>query len=154
MSSATDIRVTDCMTRDVISVNRNATLTEAIRSMEHNCLSALPVVDGQGCVCGVLSTADLIALTYEFQCDVSVLPHVSPIVRKTLTDALAADNAAVKVSNAMTPDVESISGQANLREAARKLIDNACHHLPVVDESKMPIGIISTTDIVRALADA
>ena len=53
----------------------------------------------------------------------------------------------------MTAPVDTISPDANLIVAARKLMDREYHHLPVVDETGKPVGILSTTDFVRAVAD-
>jgi CBS domain-containing protein len=149
-----DLRVAECMTRSVVSVNSNADLTKAIGIMDRESLSALPVVDDAGCVCGILSNSDLVRITYDLQCDVCVLPHVSECVRKTLIDSLAEDNEGIKVSSVMTANVETISEMADIAEAATRMIASEIHHLPVVDESKRPIGIIATTDIVRAVANA
>lgn len=149
-----DLRVADCMTRSVVSVSSKTDLTKAIGIMDREGLSALPVVDDVGCVCGILSNSDLVQIAYDLQCDVCVMPHVSECVRKTLIEALSADNAGVKVTSAMTAEVETISDTADIAEAAVRMIDCDIHHLPVVDESKKPIGIIATTDIVRAIADA
>lgn len=153
MATYTDLCVSDWMTANVVSVSVDSSLADAIKLLEKKGLSALPVVDQDGCVCGILSTWDLVGLTYELQCDVTVLPHVSPIVRTTLARALADDRDSAKVSDVMSCDVELINSQINLREAASKLIANQCHHLPVVDDAKKPIGIVSTTDIVRAAAE-
>ena len=152
MKTANKTQVQDCMTHNVITVTRDASLIKAIQLMDLNGLSALPVVDQDSCVCGILSTSDLISMMYELQSDISVLPHVSNLVRQTLIDALAEDNESVNVTGAMTCDVETIDGHANLAEAARLLVKNQCHHLPVVDPDGKPIGIISTTDIVRTIA--
>ena len=77
MTNLADARVADFMTRSVVSVDKNEELTEAIGLMDSKTLSVLPVVDEVGKVCGILSNSDLIAMTYELQCDISVLPHVS-----------------------------------------------------------------------------
>ena len=77
MTNLADARVADFMTRSDVSVDKNEELTEAIGLMDSKTLSVLPVVDEVGKVCGILSNSDLIAMTYELQCDISVLPHVS-----------------------------------------------------------------------------
>ena len=152
MNTVTKTQVQDFMTHNVITVGRDTSLIKAIQLMDLNGLSALPVLDQDSCVCGMLSTSDLISMFHELQSDISVLPHVSTVVRQSLIDALAEDNDSVRVTGVMTGDVETIYGHAGLSEAARLLIKNECHHLPVVDPNGKPIGIISTSDIVRAVA--
>lgn len=47
----------------------------------------------------------------------------------------------------MTTDVVSVAADVPVREAADILVDNDIHHLPVVDETDMVLGVISTTDL-------
>jgi CBS domain-containing protein len=56
------------------------------------------------------------------------------------------------VGEVMTPHVVSISADTRLPEAARIIHDKKIHRLPVVDENHHPIGIITESDIVRAIA--
>ena len=141
------------MTPDVVTVQENSHLADAIKLMESQNLSALPVVDANGCLRGLLSNTELVSYTRELQGNVSMLPLVSPTARGTLANALAEENEAMTVYDAMQTDVLTVSRTATLQDAANCLLQNLCHHLPVVDDSRKPIGIISTTDIVRAIAE-
>ncbi|MDB4539855.1 CBS domain-containing protein [Saprospiraceae bacterium] len=153
MTTPAKICVHECMTPNVVTVTEDTHLADAIRLMENRCLAALPVVDADGCLRGVLSSSDLVSFTRELQGNVSIFPLVSASARGTLANALAADNETMTVYDAMNTEIATISQQATLRDAARRLLENVCHHLPVIDESRKPIGIISTTDIVRVLAE-
>ena len=51
----------------------------------------------------------------------------------------------------MTSKVISISENATVGEAARKLLESHIHRLLVVSEGGTPLGILSTTDIVREM---
>ena len=153
MKTADKTLVRDCMTHNVITIRNDASLIKAIKLMDFNNLSALPVVDQNNCVCGILSMSDLISLIYEHQADISALPFVSKPVRETLIEALAEDNDSVKVTSAMAHDIDTVSENAQLADAARLLLSNECHHLPVVDQASKPIGIISTSDIARQFAN-
>lgn len=152
MNTTAERFVGDIMTRNVLTIHKDADLTDAIRTMAQECLSVLPVVDQSGKVCGILSTSDLIALTYDFQADISVLPHVSEVVRQTLIEAITEDSSSMDVSSVMTSNVKSVTPQDKLGDAARLLTENSIHHLPVVDESGKPLGILSSSDIVRSVA--
>jgi CBS domain-containing protein len=48
--------------------------------------------------------------------------------------------------------VQAIDEQASVVEAARIMAAQHVHHLPVVDHHGRPRGIISTMDILKALA--
>ena len=71
------------------------------------------------------------------------------------TDAIAyyhrADLPAVQARDVMTPDVISISEGATVEEASRKLVESHIHRLLVVSEDGKPLGILSTTDIIREM---
>jgi len=70
------------------------------------------------------------------------------------TDAIAhygEDLTAIQACDAMTANVVSISEGATMEEAARKLLESNIHRLLVVSEVGKPLGILSTTDIVREM---
>jgi CBS domain-containing protein len=71
------------------------------------------------------------------------------------TDAIARyeepDLGAVQARDVMTPDVISIPESATVRDASRKLVESHIHRLLVVDELGKPLGILSTTDIIREM---
>lgn len=56
------------------------------------------------------------------------------------------------VERYMTADVVTTSPQTPLRELARTMLDAHIHRVIVVDERHRPIGIVSSTDILAALA--
>jgi len=51
----------------------------------------------------------------------------------------------------MTPDVISISEDVTVGEAAKRLLDSHIHRLLVVNQDGRPLGILSTTDIIREM---
>ena len=56
------------------------------------------------------------------------------------------------VAEAMTPSVWSLGSDTAIRDAARLMLDNRIHRVLVVDDGIL-IGIVSASDIVRAVAD-
>jgi CBS domain-containing protein len=56
------------------------------------------------------------------------------------------------VGEVMTPHAVSISADTPLPEAARIMHDKKIHRLPVVDANNHLIGIITESDIIRAIA--
>ena len=152
MNTDTQLRVGEIMTANVLTVGENDLLYDAMRKMETESISTLPVVDSKGAVCGILSNSDLVNLAYNLQCDVSTLSVVTDKVRKSLTDALADDNCDAKVRSVMTTSIETVGPNATIVDAAQLLPQHSVHHLPVVDDLGIVVGIISTLDIVRAVA--
>ena len=51
----------------------------------------------------------------------------------------------------MTSNVISISEEATVEAAVEKLLDSGFNRLLVVSEGGKPLGILSTTDVVREM---
>ena len=148
-----ELNVSDYMTPQASVVDDTRRLTEAIQILDKNELSVLPVVDSEGQMVGILSQSDLIEITHEIQSDISALNYVTDKTREFLIRLLIDQGDTTLVKDVMTSPVETATTKMNLVMAARKLIDRHYHHLPVVDEEGKPVGILSTSDFVRAFAD-
>ena len=127
--------VAELMQRHVKTVGSEASLAEAIVSLADAHISGMPVVDGTGKVIGVLSTTDV--LTAEAEVD-------DPAARQALFENTA-------VRDIMTPRPFTIAPGEDIREAARQMLYADVHRI-FVAEGDQVVGIISTTDIVRAVA--
>ena len=70
------------------------------------------------------------------------------------TDAIAyygQDLTVIQARDVMTSHVVSISEDATVGDAAKKLLESKIHRLLVVGEDGKPLGILSTTDIIREM---
>ena len=129
------MRVVELMQRSVKTVGSDASVAEAIVSLADAHISGMPVVDGAGKVIGVLSTTDVLAAEAEAE---------DPTARQTLLEQTA-------VRDIMTPRPFTVAPDEDVREAARQMLYADVHRLFVAEGDKV-VGIISTTDIVRAVA--
>jgi CBS domain-containing protein len=57
------------------------------------------------------------------------------------------------VAELMRQGVRTVSAQASVTEAIRRLVDGHVSALPVLDESQAPVGVLTTKDVLRAEAD-
>ena len=71
----------DAMTSKVISVTEDTPLADVLAKMEDHQVRRLPVVDGKGCVCGIISQADVALIAKESE--------VGEMVREVSRDAVA-----------------------------------------------------------------
>ena len=69
------------MTSKVISVTEDASLADVLAKMEDHQVRRLPVVDGEGCVCGIISQADVALVAQESE--------TGEMVREVSRDAVA-----------------------------------------------------------------
>jgi predicted transcriptional regulator len=64
------------------------------------------------------------------------------------------DLTAIEARDVMTSAVISIREQASVKDAAKKLLESDIHRLLVVGDDDTPLGILSTTDIIREMRGA
>jgi len=129
------MRVADLMQRDVKTVPADATIAEAVSALADAHVSGLPVVDGSGTMVGVITTTDILEAEAETE---------EPGARERLFEA-------TEVSEIMTRQPRVIGPAADLRAAAQQMLRQDVHRL-FVEEHGQLVGVISQTDIVRAVA--
>lgn len=129
------MKVADFMQAPVRAIDPDAAVAEAVLSLADAHVSALPVVDQGGRVLGVVSTTDIIAAESEA---VDEAAH-DVLLRQTL------------VKDIMTPRPLFIAPESDLRDAARQMLYADVHRLFVARDEQL-LGVISSTDIVRAVA--
>jgi CBS domain-containing membrane protein len=142
---AASVAVADTMTPKVVAVGKDDDISTAIRLLSENRISGLPVVDDDGLVIGVVSEADILGAAgmesgFTFK----------DIIRKLLGEPLAGHKKGAKVGDIMSEPAITISGGADIGEAAKILSERRIKRLPVVDNDGRLVGIISRADIVKA----
>jgi CBS domain-containing protein len=136
--------VKDVMTKDVVSVGEKTPYKEIVEALAQHAVSAVPVVDEQNRVLGVVSEADLLH-KMEFT---GLEPHLRLLERRQRRIARAKAVSDVARDLMSSPAV-TISPHASLPAAARMMDDEHVRRLPVVDERGHLIGIVSRSDVLR-----
>lgn len=146
--------VADWMNRELLTVTPSTPLSEAVQLLVDRHISGLPVIDDDGKLVGVISESDLMWREQGLEQPPymiflgGVIYFQNPLTYdRDLHKALGQT-----VGEVMTPHAISISADTPLPEAAKIMHDKKIHRLPVVDEHQHPIGIITESDIVRAIA--
>ncbi|KUF12906.1 CBS domain-containing protein [Streptomyces silvensis] len=130
------------MTHTVIAVGRDAPFKEIVELLEQWKVSALPVLEGEGRVIGVVSEADLLPKEEFRDAD----PTRYDVLRR-LTDMAKAG--AVTAGELMTSPAVSVHPDATLAMAARIMAKRRIKHLPVVDVSGLLQGVVSRSDLLK-----
>lgn len=124
--------VGDVMTPGPVTVQADLPLMEAARLLEEHGISGMPVVDADGALVGVLAESDL--------------------VRARATEHLWTRWPGLKVRHLMHAPALTADASMTLEEAATLMERAHVHRLVVVDaDQRTPVGIISTSDIVRSI---
>lgn len=131
--------VTDHMMSPVHTVRDTDSVVDVERELSKLGISALPVVDHQGTMVGVLSRTDLL--------QAGRVRAQNGRRRRLLT--LPDANARAL----MTASVEVIKPEAPLSEAARRMSRLHVHRLYVSDDRR-PAGVVSTKEMMRAVVEA
>ncbi|MFF5209625.1 CBS domain-containing protein [Streptosporangium sp. NPDC000396] len=141
------VLVKDVMTRRVISINGNTPFKDIAEALITHAVSAVPVVDGEGRVIGVVSEADLLHKE-EFREQFRGENYQPPLTR--LNRRPSADKARGDVAQElMTTPVVTVSMDAPVVIAGRLMECQDVKRLPVVDRQGRLVGIISRRDLLK-----
>jgi CBS domain-containing protein len=148
-------RVRDVMVTDVVAVNPQDRVSDALQIMLENRVSALPVVDHNDRCVGVISATDLLQLAQQLGGELDALYQAEGLSRELLERQLEKTGFSSQlVQEVMTHKAVTIGPDSTLVAAATAMIRNQIHRLAVTDAHQKLQGIISTTDIIRALAES
>ena len=138
------------MTTGVVTANPDTALHELISVMLVRGVSGLPVVDDDRRVVGVVSEADLVARR-----------GFDPAPRRLLSivdDALhrrhnrwCTKAAGLVAGEIMTVPAHTVHPNADVHQAASRMVTLALKRLPVVDDDGRLVGIIAQRDVLRLM---
>jgi len=135
--------VSHVMTPGVVTVDALAPFKEVVRLMQEHRVSALPVVDTDGVLVGIVSEGDLIL---KEDPELGGGGHLFESRRHAKDRSKAAGKSAYEL---MSTPVISVAPDASLGEAARKMHRAEVKRLPVVDAHGHLVGIVSRADLLR-----
>ncbi|MER6573265.1 CBS domain-containing protein [Streptomyces sp. NPDC001093] len=135
-------RVSDVMTRAVVAVGRKAPFKEIVERMEQWEVSALPVLEGDGRVVGVVSEADLLPKEEFRDSDPDRFTQL-----RRLPDLAKAG--AVCAEELMSTPAVTVHADAALAEAARIMALRHVKRLPVVNAEGVLEGVVSRGDLLK-----
>ena len=141
----------DVITRDVVYINPQDTLREALSVMVENRVSALPVVDARQHCVGVISVTDLLGMTKDLSDELNALSESGGLDHEALVQKLEhAELLTEQVQGWMSSNVISVKLDSTIEQAARQMLRNRVHRLVVLDEEKRVAGVVSTMDLLAA----
>jgi CBS domain-containing protein len=123
------MRISDIMTKATVTDQPDDTLAEAAKRMWEQQTGSLLVLDGEDLV-GIITERDVL---------------------KAVATGQSLD---ARVSEVMTKDVVTVNPSTSLREAARVMTERWIRHLPVLDEARRLVGVVSQRDLAGVLAGA
>ncbi len=128
--------VSRIMTETVVVIDAEQPISEAYACFFQYPIHHLPVVS-EGKLAGMLSSSDVMKLEF--------------VVPKNASDRATYLDERFTIRQLMRAPVSSLKPQVGVGAAGEMLIQSGVHAAPVVDESDHVIGIVTTSDIIRAL---
>jgi acetoin utilization protein AcuB len=122
------------MSRDVMTLRPDTTVEEAWRQLAARGIGQAPVLDKTLQLVGLVSVQDLLTVI-------------------NVEDGKVRDILSRSVADVMTSPVVSADPITDIRRAARVLLDYQLSGLPVVNEQEELVGILTRSDILRALVN-
>ncbi len=150
----TEIKARDIMTKQVVALKPEQTVTEAAKTLSEKQIGGAPVLR-DGNLIGVLSESDLIIqdVKLHFPTYIQLLDSYIYLGSLAKFEETLRKAVAVRVEDIMTEDVKTIRPDASLQDVATMMAEEDINMLPVVDENDV-IGIITKSDIVKSLGRA
>ncbi len=128
--------IKDWMAKDVLTVDKDASLMRVTRIMKENNIRRLPIV-AEGKLVGIITDRDVK--------DASPSKAASMDIHE-----LHRIMSAMNVTEVMTPTPMTLAGNDSLEKAAMIMLESKISGLPVADQDGHLIGLVSETDVLRA----
>lgn len=130
-SNNENILISQLLTRNLVSVNENKTTYNAIKLLTTNNIGALPVINDNMELSGIISERDII---------------------REISNNLSVNFKKSNIKSIMTSKVITINKNTKSETIMDIMSKNKIRHIPIV-ENKLLIGIVSIGDVVKRLLE-
>jgi CBS domain-containing protein len=131
------------MTKDVVTVTPDATVKAVARLLVDRAINAVPVVDVDGRLMGIVSERDLLPLETHHDPRRHAMPNGN--------GSAAAPPPGRTAGELMTRDVVALPPDADVADVARLMIDHRIKQIPIVEGHRV-VGIVARRDLLNVLA--
>src|ERR1700733_5254244 len=146
------MKALDVMVREVVTVKPDDAVAEAVRLLAEHDVSALPVVDSNENVVGVISEADLVHRE-EIGTEKQRPWWLEAVTPASKLAAEFAKSHGRRVEEVMSTDVISASEDTPLGEIATLLERHRIKRVPILRGGKL-VGIVSRSNLIQAMASS
>jgi CBS domain-containing protein len=131
------MKVRDIMSTPIVAVPPGTPVRELARLLLERQISAVPIVDGERRLLGLVSEADLLPIELVDQ-------------RRQASPEAVPERAPETAGELMTKDVISVPPDLDVGEAARVITTHRLRHVPVVEDGRVT-GMLSRRDLLGML---
>ncbi len=144
-----ELRCADAMSPNPTVARADMPLRQAWATMREQRVKALPVVDRQHHLVGIVTVADFMRQV-DLDAHEGVGWHLRALLRR---GAQRRSTARHTVGEIMTRQVRVASSERLLIDLVPVFSEGGHRHLPIIDAQRQVVGIITQSDLIRALYD-
>ncbi len=146
------LKARDIMTTNVHSVTPDTDVEELARSFAEKGVNAMPVVDAEGRLKGIVTQTDLVEQDKPLHIPtvISIFDWVLYLESEKNFREEVQKITARKVGDICHRDVVTCSPDTLVSDIAALMVDKAAHLLPVVENQKV-VGVVARLDVIRAM---
>jgi CBS domain-containing protein len=141
------------MSSDVLCVRAEVDLDSARSILVERQISGVPVVDALGRPVGTLTRADLLREAHDASESASLEGSHRPDPASAIEPGMRVTAEPRTVGDVMTPLAISLPERASIARASALMASERIHRLPLVDHDGAVVGVISTLDVARWIAE-
>lgn len=142
-----ELRCADIMSREPVAVQFGTTLSAAWALMRQQRIKALPVIDRTHRIVGIVTAADFLR-----QIDLDEHRGIGERLRALIQGNGSTNSEKPEiVGQIMTRTVQVASAHRHAIELVPLFSKGGHQHIPIIDEENYLVGIITQSDLVRAL---
>ncbi|HXG14623.1 MAG TPA: CBS domain-containing protein [Calidithermus sp.] len=145
------LQVAEVMTRAVSTVRPETPLAEVVDRLLRRDVKAVPVVDERRHVVGIITGGDLLRRAH-LRLRLGFKPDLETDALRQHLQAVA--HSRMTARDVMTRHVRTVSPETDLATVIDLMVRHRVKRLPVVDNRKELVGIVSRADVLRAIAAA
>lgn len=147
-------RVGDLMTKEVMTVHENDTIQTLIKVMIGNRIGGVPVVNERSILTGFISDGDILRAIAPKRQNIYDFYSMISAVRVDIRPELLKDLLEKNVKDLMKKrNIYSVYANNELDAVLRALSHAHIKKVPVTDDEKHVVGIISRSDVIRHIGE-
>ncbi|MBD3300783.1 MAG: CBS domain-containing protein [Candidatus Moranbacteria bacterium] len=150
------MQVKEIMTKEVISANEDTTIVEISKILEKHKFHGLPIVNDNDELVGIVTESDFfikdmpeifLPSYITFLKRVEVAQKLPRKQRKEYEGILKA-----KAKDIMTKEVVSLLPESHINDLIKIFKENKIHTVPIIDNFRNLVGVVTQADVIRLLS--
>lgn len=150
------VLVKEVMIKNPVTISNKATLGEAVEMFAHKEIGCMPMLDENGRLVAMLTDGDVV---YYVVSELRLMKTLGANFRERFPDPKCHNYFTMLLKNcthepayeAATHHVITINEDENVRKAAELMYKKSLEDIPVVDEDKNLVGVITRNDIIQGI---